>query len=120
VPLFDRSAPERTAAQARGGQLRAETEAFRRTLRSQIAAWRAAVVERRAIADRYRELVTATAGEIERIAQVSYDAGERSILELLDAFRTSASARVRQSTLDAAVRTAEIELEFLSGWEIPE
>jgi outer membrane protein TolC len=57
--------------------------------------------------------------EIERIAQVSYEAGERGILDLLDAYRTSASARVRQAELDAAVREAEIELEFVSGWEIP-
>ena len=47
-----------------------------------------------------------------------YDAGERSILELLDAYRTGATARVRQATLDGAVRQAEIELEFASGWEI--
>ena len=48
-----------------------------------------------------------------------WDAGERGILELLDAYRTSSSARVRQAVLDAAVQDAEIELEFLSGWEIP-
>ena len=60
-----------------------------------------------------------TSGEVERIAQVSYDAGERGILELLDAYRTSSSARVRQAALDAAAREAEIELEFVSGWEIP-
>ena len=59
------------------------------------------------------------AAEIERIAQVSYDAGERGILELLDAYRLGASARVRQAALDLAVRQAEIELEFVSGWEIP-
>jgi cobalt-zinc-cadmium efflux system outer membrane protein len=60
-----------------------------------------------------------TSGEVERIAQVSYDAGERGILELLDAYRTSSSARVRQAGMDAAAREAEIELEFVSGWEIP-
>jgi hypothetical protein len=37
---------------------------------------------------------------------------------LLDAYRTSAAARVRQGALDAAARAAEIELEFVSGWEI--
>jgi outer membrane protein TolC len=57
--------------------------------------------------------------DIERIAQISYDSGEAGILELLDAFRTSSSARVRQVMLDRAVREAEIELEFVSGWEIP-
>ena len=80
---------------------------------------RAAAVERRRAAERYRESALKTGAEVERIAQVSYDAGERGILELLDAIRTSSSARIRQAALDAAAREAEIELEFVSGWEIP-
>ena len=56
--------------------------------------------------------------QIERIAQVSYDAGERGILELLDAYRIGASARIRLAALDLAVRQAEIELAFATGWEI--
>ena len=119
LPLFDRARPERAAAQARGRQVRAEAEVLRQTIRGQIAAWRAAVIERRAIADRHRAALGAGTGEIERIAQVSYEAGERGILELLDAHRTAAAARVRQVELDMAVREAEIELEFVSGWEIP-
>jgi cobalt-zinc-cadmium efflux system outer membrane protein len=119
VPLFDRSQPERAAAQARAGQARAEADALRQTLRAQIVAWRAAVVERRDIAARYRTAVAAGADEIARIAQVSYEAGEQGILELLDAHRIAAAARLRQATLDADVREAEIELEYVSGWEIP-
>ncbi|HLG60264.1 MAG TPA: TolC family protein [Vicinamibacterales bacterium] len=119
VPLFDRARPERAMAQARGQQVRAETDVLRQTIRAQITAWRAAVVERRGIAERHRAALTSGTDEIERIAQVSYEAGERGILELLDAHRTSASARVRQTELDAAVREAEIELEYVSGWEIP-
>jgi cobalt-zinc-cadmium efflux system outer membrane protein len=119
LPLFDRAGAEKAAAQARALQARAEAEAFRRTLRADVAAWRAAVIERRDIADRYRAAVAAGTDQIERIAQVSYDAGERGILELLDAHRTSAAARVRQAALDALVRQAEIELEFVSGWELP-
>jgi cobalt-zinc-cadmium efflux system outer membrane protein len=76
-------------------------------------------MERREVANRYRSAAVAGADQIERIAQVSYDAGERGILELLDAYRTGAAARVRQAILDAAARQAEIELEFLSGWEAP-
>ena len=60
-----------------------------------------------------------SSGEIERIAQVSYDAGERGILELLDAYRVAAEARLRQAALDLAARRAEIELEFATGWELP-
>lgn len=119
LPLFDRAQPERAAAQARALQARTEAEAFRRTLRAEIAAWRAAVVERREIADRYRAAAGAGSDQIERIAQVSYEAGERGILEVLDAHRTAAAARIRQVQLEAAVREGEIELEFVSGWEIP-
>ena len=74
---------------------------------------------RRDSAESYRTAVTANAEQIERIAQVSYEAGELGILELLDAYRIGAAARVRQITLDDAVREAEIELEYASGWEIP-
>lgn len=118
IPVFDRGKPERALALARAAQAEARAAAFRLVLRGQIAALRAAVIERRAIAERYRSQAVGSADQIERIAQVSYDAGERSILELLDAYRTGISARVRQATLDAAARQAEIELEFASGWEI--
>jgi cobalt-zinc-cadmium efflux system outer membrane protein len=119
VPLFDRGKPERAVAAARASRAQARIDAFRLSLRSEIAAFRATVLERRQAADRYRAAAVAGADQIERIAQVSYDAGERGILELLDAYRTGSSARVRQAALDAALRQAEIELEFVSGWEIP-
>jgi cobalt-zinc-cadmium efflux system outer membrane protein len=118
VPLFDRGKPERALALARASQAQARIDAFRVTLHSDIAALRATVLERRDTADRYRSAAVNGAGEIERIAQVSYDAGERGILELLDAYRSGSSARVRQAALDLAVRQAEIELEFTSGVEI--
>jgi len=117
VPLFDRSQADRAVAQARAQLVEARAEVFRVSLRAQIVAVRAVVEQRRAIADRYRR--SAGSDQIERIAQVSYDAGERGILELLDAFRTGSAGRLRQALLDAAVRDAEIELEFLSGWELP-
>jgi len=119
IPLFDRARPERALAAARAGQAKARADAFRLVLRGQIAALRAAVVARREVATRYRAEAVSSADQIEHIAQVSYDAGERGILELLDAYRIGSSARVRQAALDAAVRQAEIELEFTSGWEIP-
>jgi cobalt-zinc-cadmium efflux system outer membrane protein len=119
IPLFDRGRPEQAVARARRSQAEVQLDALRVTLRSEIAAWRGVVIDRREAADRYRAVAVKMALELERIAQVSYDAGERGILELLDAFRSSASARARQSSLDLAVRQAELELEFVSGWEIP-
>jgi outer membrane protein, heavy metal efflux system len=118
VPLFDRAQPERAMAHARLTQAEARAEAFRIAVRAQVAAARTMVLERREAADRYRAAATETADRLERIAQVSYEAGERGILELLDAYRSGSVARTRQAELDAAVRQAEIELEFVSGWEI--
>jgi cobalt-zinc-cadmium efflux system outer membrane protein len=119
VPLFDRGAPERAAARARAAQARAEAEALRLSVRTQIVAWRTALIERRAVASQYRAASTQAAEQVGKIAEVSYEAGEGTILELLDAYRTTSTARVRQAQLDAAVREAEIELEFVSGWEMP-
>jgi cobalt-zinc-cadmium efflux system outer membrane protein len=117
LPLFDRFRAERTLALTRAAQAGAQAEAFRLALRGHIAALRAAVVERRDGAERYRAEAVNRADEIDRIARVSHDAGERGILELLDAYRIGASARLRQASLDLAVRQAEIELAFASGWE---
>jgi len=118
IPLFDRGKTEQAIATARASQAQARIEVFGITLRSDIAALRATVLERRDTAERYRSAAVNSAGQIERIAQVSYDAGERGILELLDAYRSGSLARVRQALLDLAVRQAEVELEFVSGWEI--
>jgi outer membrane protein, heavy metal efflux system len=118
VPLFDHAKPEQALAQAHRAQSEARTAAFQVSLRAQVIALRAIVLERRQAADAYRASTAASASQLERIAQVSYDAGERGILELLDAYRSSGAARVRQAVLDAATRHAEIELELVSGWEI--
>jgi outer membrane protein, heavy metal efflux system len=117
IPLFDRARPERALAEARATQAEARAASFVTVLRGEVTALRAAVIERREAATRYRGQALDSAAQIERIAQVSYDAGERSILELLDAYRLGASARTRQASLDFAVRQAEVELGFATGWE---
>jgi outer membrane protein, heavy metal efflux system len=119
IPVFDRHRAERALAVARAAQAEARAASFRAVLRGEVAALREAVTLRRAAAERYRAEAVNNAAEIERIAQVSYDAGERGILELLDAYRVGASARIRQATLDLAVREAEVELAFATGWESP-
>ena len=118
VPLFDRARPEKALARARAAEAQAQAAAFDAALAADIVGLRAIVAERREIADRYRTTAT-SAAQLERIARVSYDAGERGILELLDAYRGAAAARTRQAALDAAAKQAEIELEFVSGWEMP-
>src|SRR5262249_9425038 len=100
IPVFDRGRPERALALARARQAQARIDAFRQTLRADVATWRAAVEQRRVVAEQYRAAAVSSADQIDRIAQVSYDAGERSILELLDAYRITSAARLRQASLD--------------------
>ena len=119
LPLFDHGRAEHGLAAARESQAKARADVFLVALRTEIAALRAAVLARRETAERYRNAAVNNAGEIERVARVSYDAGERGILELLDAYRIGSSARTRQAVLDLAAREAELELEFVSGWEMP-
>ena len=118
IPLFDRAKPEQTQTHAKRVQADARIAAFQAALHAEIAALRTIVLERRQAAEAYRSSSATSATQLERIAQVSYDAGERSILELVDAYRNSGSTKLRQVALDAAVRHAEIELELVSGWEI--
>lgn len=117
LPLFDRSGPEQAAARVHAAEARARAAQFDVALRAEIAALRAGVLERRSAVQRHAETEGGGA-RLERIAQVSYDAGERSIFELLDAYRIAAAARLRQADLELAARQMEIELEFTSGWEI--
>ena len=92
MPLFDRAQPEQAVAQARLTQAEARAEAFRITVRAQIAALRAAVLERREARRSVPCRGERERRRLERIAQVSYDAGERGILELLDAYRSGVGA----------------------------
>lgn len=74
--------------------------------------------ERRAAADAYRRAAIPKSDQLRRIARLSYDAGERGILELLDAYRIAADAWLRLTDLDAAVALAEIDLELMTAVEI--
>jgi len=76
------------------------------------------VIERqREALDDYAIAAVDGASRLAHIARVSYEAGERSILELIDAYRTDARARLRTMDLARVVRREEIELEYLTGWE---
>ena len=55
------------------------------------------------------------AGELAQIAEVSYTEGEAGILELLDAHRTAARARIRAIDMRLAARLAQIALERVVG-----
>ena len=64
IPLFDRARPEHALALARAAQAQTRADAFRQVLRGQISVLRAAVVERRDTAERYRSQAVSSADQI--------------------------------------------------------
>lgn len=118
IPLFDRAKPERAMADARGQLATAERDALRAEIGGSVRSLLAAAQERRSAADAYRRDAVPRSDQLRRIAQVSYDAGERGILELLDAYRSAADARLRLLDLDHAAANADIDLELATAVEI--
>jgi cobalt-zinc-cadmium efflux system outer membrane protein len=118
IPLFDRAQPERLRAVARELLATAERDALRAEIGATVLALRSAVEQRRASADAYRREALPRAADLRRIAQVSYDAGERGILELLDAYRSASNARLRLVDLETDVARSEIDLEVATAVEI--
>ena len=118
VPLFDRARPERAQASARERLATARRDALRAEIAGSVRGLLIAAHERRRAADEYRREAVPRSDDLRRIAQVSYDEGERGILELLDAYRSAADARLRLLDLDAASAHVDIDLEFASAMEI--
>jgi cobalt-zinc-cadmium efflux system outer membrane protein len=118
VPLFDRAQPERARADARARLATAERDARLADISATVSGLRQAAQELRTAADAYRRTSVPTSNQLRRIAQVSYDAGERGILELLDAFQSASAARLRLLDLEAASAHADIDLEWATTVEI--
>jgi cobalt-zinc-cadmium efflux system outer membrane protein len=118
IPLFDRARPEKAQAAARELLATAERDALRAEMTSTVRGLHAAAEQRRRVADSYRKEAIPRSDELRRIAQISYDAGERGILELLDAYRSAADARLRLADLDAVSAYADIDLELATAVEI--
>ena len=118
IPLFDRAQPDRARADARARQAAAERDALHAEIGATVRALLLTAEERRAAAEAYRRAALPASEALRRIAQVSYEAGERGILELLDAYRVASDAGLRLVEMDAAVAHAEIDLELATAVEI--
>ena len=112
VPLFDTG--NRDAARWTAERTRAEAArtAIERGIRTDIIRATQALAMRQAALARE---VESEADELTAIADVGYREGELGILELLDAVRTAARARMRALELQLDARLAQIDLERAVG-----
>ena len=113
VPLFDSGRREAARWLAERGRTEAERALTTQTIRAQITAIHE-VLALRQEAIRTAD-ATSPAGELTQIAEISYAEGEAGILELLDAHRSAARARIRAIDMRLAARLTQIALERVVG-----
>ena len=118
LPLFDRAKPERAIARARAAQARARADAFRAALRAQIAALRAAAIERRAGGRSLPGTQTTPAPSSNGSRRSATTPASAAFWSCSTPIERRSPARVCARPTSTAARGAEIELEFVSGWEI--
>jgi cobalt-zinc-cadmium efflux system outer membrane protein len=113
VPLFDSGRRESARWLAERDRAEAERAWTRQRIRAQVAA------TSEVLALRQEAIRVADAGspaaELTQIAELSYTEGEAGILELLDAHRTAARARLRAIDMRLAARLTQIALERAVG-----
>ena len=113
VPLFDAGGREAARWIAEQERVDAERVFITQSIRAQVTAASEVIALRQ---DAVRAVEAASPGdELSRIAEVAYTEGEVGILELLDAHRTAARARVRAIDMRLAARLAQVALERAVG-----
>ncbi len=113
VPLFDSGRRESARWLAERDRTEAERALTTQRIRAQVAAT-SEVLALRQQAIRAADAAS-PASELTQIAEISYTEGEAGILELLDAHRTAARARIRAIDMRLAARLTQIALERVVG-----
>lgn len=117
VPLavFDRGQASSARANAQLTSNQAQTNLLLREAQSELqGSWTQATALRET-AEKFRRDTLADTQVLSRIAETAYQAGEGSIVELLDAYRAQLDAELLGLELEWRARLASIELDYLAG-----
>ena len=112
VPLFDAGGRESARWAAERARVEAERASIEYRIRSEVIGASEVLSLRQAALSQEQQ---GAAEELVQIAEVAYREGEVGILELLDAVRTAARAKVRSIDLRLEARLAQIALERAVG-----
>ena len=115
LPVFDRQQPGQQRAAAQAMAARAEYRLARSRAEGQLRGLHRQVTQLVAAAGRYRNEAAAQSGDLVRIADSAYRAGESTVLELLDAYKGALEAETTALDLEWKAREASIELDQLTG-----
>jgi cobalt-zinc-cadmium efflux system outer membrane protein len=115
LPVFNRGqAAARRAAALREG-LRAEHALRRSRLDGELEGLWQQASQLHAAASEFRREALTVSRELMQIARTAYTAGEGSVLDLIDAWRTELDAELTSLDLDYRARLARIELDRIAG-----
>jgi cobalt-zinc-cadmium efflux system outer membrane protein len=119
LPLFDRQQAQnhRTAAQARATQ--AELGLARQRAEGELLGLHRQATQLVAAAADYRAEALAPSASLVRSAESAYQAGEASLLELLDAYKGALETELTVIDLEWKARATQIEIDQLTGSELP-
>ena len=115
LPVFDRQQPGQQRAVAQAMAARADYRLARSHAEGQLRGLHRQITQLIAVADRYRREASDQSGDLVRIADAAYRAGESTVLELLDAYKGALEAEITALDLEWKAREAKIELDQLTG-----
>lgn len=115
LPVFDRQQSGRQRAAAEAMQARAAYRLAHTRAEGELRGLHRQAEALRATASEYRARVLAASPELLRIAEVAYQGGESSLLELLDAYRGALESEATALELEKRAREARIEYDLLTG-----
>lgn len=115
IPLFDRNQGEARRARGLAHEYAAEQALTRIRLRTERQSLQSTLAAQRESAQALWQAVTNDEDSLSSIAEASYQMGELSIMELLDAYRTELDTWQRYIESAKAARATFIQLQQLEG-----
>jgi len=118
LPVFDRGKYAAVRAGVASDQVELRKEILEREIRVQVESAMVRVQTARDAVRRFGEPAERRTSELRRIAQLAYDEGEKGILDLLDAFRTSVRVELQALAARHDAKREQIELDRVLGREV--
>jgi cobalt-zinc-cadmium efflux system outer membrane protein len=119
LPLFDRRQGDHQRMRAEFLELEYEYELTRRRLEAELRSQWQLAQQTAENARLYHEQSLVTSDELVRIAETAYHNNELGVLELIDAYHNALESEVHALELAQQARINRIELDKLSGEELP-
>lgn len=115
LPLFNRGQADVQRFTAQGQRSTAEQSLLERQIEAEVRSAYAAAATGMRLTEEYQ---SGPAAELLRTAELSYQEGERGILELLDAYRLVAASELRRVELLRAAKEARIDFDLATAAEV--